>query len=407
MNFLFAWRYFKSKKNTNAINIIAWISIVAIAVGTAALVIVLSVFNGFESLVKGMYGDFYADAKIVSAKGNTLKFSKENVATLKQIQLIKAISFCVEEKALLKNGENQATIVVKGVDANFNAVSNVGKHLIRGEFDLGTQEKPLIVLGAGVESATGIYVEKATEASVLYLPNKKATTITNIDDALLSYNVLGSGTFFIQQEFDNKYVFTNLAFMRFMLDMQADECSFIELKLNAKTDSEVENICAEIEQKLGTNVKVLSRYQQNKSLYRVMTMEKWIIYAILCLILVVAAFNMIGALTMLVLEKQKDIAILKAVGASENKIQQIFLSTGLLLAGIGGLIGISLASLICWLQVHFKLLKLGGSFAVDYYPVEQRSFDLLLVITTIFIVAFAASYFPARKAGKQLAELKS
>lgn len=408
MNLLFAWRYFKSKKSTNAINIIAWISVVAITVGSAALIIVLSVFNGFEDLVKGLYGDFYADAKISAASGKVIQLTPQQLQLIQQTNGVAQYSLIAEEKALLKNGDNQTTVIVKGVDDAFTKVNNIQQHIIRGTYNTGTATAPTIVMGAGIENATGIYVEQNVEAATLYLPNKKATSLSNLNDAFNSFNVNASGTFLIQQEFDNKYIFTNLAFMQFMLDMQPNEYSYAELKLKVNGDKAAKKITTQLQEKLGNQFIVETRYEQNKSLYGIMKMEKWIIYGILSLILVVAAFNMIGALTMLVLEKQKDIAILKAMGANNSSIQQIFLSNGFILATVGGGVGIAVATFICWLQTTFHLLKLGaGSFVVDYYPVKLDPTDFVLVIATIFFVAFVASYLPARKAGKQEFSLKS
>ena len=408
MNFLFSWRYFKSKKSTNAINIIAWISVVAIAVGAAALIIVLSVFNGFEGLVKGLYGDFYADARISPTKGKVLQLTAQQIATIQQTKGVVDVSLLAEEKALLKNGDNQTSVFVKGVDENFIKVNALSKYIIRGKFDIGNAEAPKIVIGAGIESATAIYVENSIESATLYLPNKKSTSLNNLNDAFNSYNVFATGTFLVQQEFDNKYIFTNLAFMKYMLDMQANEYSSVEIKLNSTSNNEINKTTQLLQKNLGINYVVKTRYQQNQSLYTVMKMEKWIIYGILSLILLVAAFNMIGALTMLVLEKQKDIAVLKAMGASNNVVKNIFLTNGLMLATIGGTSGIAIASLICWLQVTFKLIKLGGgSFVIDYYPVQLQLFDFALVAITIFIIALIASYIPARKASRQLFSLKS
>ena len=408
MNFLFSWRYFKSKKSTNAINIIAWISVVAIAVGAAALIIVLSVFNGFEDLVKGLYGDFYADARIAPSKGKVLQLTAQQIATIQQTKGVADVSLLAEEKALLKNGDNQTSVFVKGVDDNFIKVNALSKYIIRGKFDIGNTEAPKIVIGAGIESATAIYVENSIEAATLYLPNKKSTSLNNLNDAFNSYNVFATGTFLVQQEFDNKYIFTNLAFMKYMLDMQANEYSSVEIKLHSTSNNEIKKITEALQKSLGNNYFVQTRYQQNQSLYTVMKMEKWIIYGILSLILLVAAFNMIGALTMLVLEKQKDIAVLKAMGANNQIIKNIFLTNGLLLATIGGTSGIAIASLICWLQVQFKIIKLGGgSFVIDYYPVQLQLFDFALVSITIFIIALIAAYLPARKASRQLFSLKS
>lgn len=407
MNFLFAWRYFKSKKSTNAVNIIAYISIVAIVVCTAALILVLSVFNGFESLVKNLYSDFYADAKITASVGKVLHFNNKELNILKQNKNIIAWSFVVEEKAILKNGDNQATVIVKGVEDNYNVIAPINKHVIHGSFDIGNVENPKIVMGSGIESATAIYLEQPLEDPVLFLPNRKAVNMNNIGDAFLSYNVIPSGTFVLQQDFDNKYVFTNLPFMQFMLDMDSTQYSYLELKLNTINTNEIQKIVKQIQQQIGGSFKVQSRYEQNKSLYTIMQIEKWVIYGILCLILIVAAFNMIGALTMLVLEKQKDITILKAMGATNTGIKNIFIANGFILAFIGTIIGFSLATVICMAQLKFKLLKLSGNFVIDYYPVEMRWQDYLLVSITVFVIAFIASFIPATKASNQTISLKS
>lgn len=403
MNLLFAWRYFRSKKSTNAINIIAWISMIAISVGCAALIIVLSVFNGFEDLVKGLYADFYADVRIAPAKGKTFHISTAQVELIRTTNGITAMSFVAEEKAVLK-GASQSIVSLKGVDKAYTSVTriNAPEHIPRGRFELGTVDAPQLVVGAGIESAAMLDIDRQIPVTV-YLPNKQAAKLT-ADDGLRSFNVVPSGTFVVQQDFDNRYAFTNLAFVKYMLGMESDEFSFIELR----TQGDAGNVKKALQSGLGDQFLVETRYEQNRSLYAVMQIEKWVIYGILSLILVVAAFNMIGALTMLVLEKQKDIAVLKAMGASDQTVQRIFLSEGMLLAGIGGGVGIGLASLFCWLQLKFKLIKLGGvTFIIDYYPVKMMPTDFLLVIVTIVLIALLAAWIPARKAGLQLFSLKS
>ncbi len=404
MNFLFAWRYFKSKKSTNAINIIAWISVVAIAVGTIALIIVLSVFNGFEGLVRGLYTDFYADIRIAPATGKVLQLSQAQIDQIKKTTGVAQISLVAEEKAVLVNGDYQAIVFIKGVDDNFTATNNITPHIVNGKFDIGSADKPMIVIGAGIENATGIAVEKSIYPVTLYLPNKKATSFNSLE-AMNSYNVFPSGTFLVQQDFDNKYVFSNLSFLKYMLDLKADEYSSVELKVNSNNPNSVK---VELQKLLGEKFLVQTRYEQNQSLFTVMQVEKWVIYAILSLILIVAAFNMIGALTMLVLEKQKDIAVLKAMGADNSLIQKIFLSEGFVLAGIGGTAGIILAAAICYIQVRFKLIKLGGgTFIIDYYPVKMLATDFILVVATIFFIALLAAWIPSRKASMQEFSLKS
>lgn len=396
VNFLFAWRYFRSKKSTNAINVIAWISVMAITVGCAALIIILSVFNGFEELVKGLYTDFYTDIRIAPASGKTIRLTTAQQEQIKATPGVAIFSLVAEEKALLVNGPYQSIVLVKGVDEQYAATNKITAHIKRGKFQLGSLETPSIVLGYGIENAIGADVERAIYPLTLYTPNRKAS-FTSLDGLSVN-NIIASGTFQVQQEFDNKYAFTNLAFFRYMLNMEADEYSAAELKINGDADK----IKLELQKALGNTYLVQTRYEQNKSLYAVMQLEKWVIYAILSLILVVAAFNMIGALTMLVLEKQKDIAVLQAMGASANRIQSIFLTEGLLLAGFGTAIGLTLATLICWAQIKFEFLKLAGdTFIVKAYPVKLVASDYLLVIVTITTIGILAAWIPARKAGNE------
>jgi len=403
LNLLFAWRYFKSKKTTNAINIIARISVIAIAVGTTALIIVLSVFNGFEDLVKGLYADFYADIKVSPVKGKTIILTPEQINQLKNINGITQTSLVAEEKALLVNGDNQAIVYVKGVDDNYTNTSNMLAHIVRGKFILGNIENPKLVIGAGIENAAGIDVERSLTSVNIYLPDRKAKNLLNPEN-LTAYTLQPSGTFLVQQDFDNKYVFTNLAFAKFMLGLNANEYTSADIKTNNNSNK----VKTQIQKILGANYLVQTRYEQNQSLYMVMNIEKWVIYAILSLILIVAAFNIIGALTMLVIEKEKDIAVLKAMGANNKKIQSIFLFEGILLASIGGISGILLASVICFLQMQFHLIKLsGGSFIIDYYPVQLNIFDFVLVAVTVLIIAILAAFIPAKKASMQEFSLKS
>ena len=237
---------------------------------------------------------------------------------------------------------------------------------------------------------------------------KRGVNINVIDpyQAFSAENIATAGTFFIQQDIDNKYALTNVGFMKKMLSMGRDEFGSVEIALSDNED--VDKTKKELSKIFGDQYIIESRYEQNKSLYSVMNLEKWAIYGILTLMLIVAAFTMIGALTMLVLEKQKDIQILKALGANNTRIRRIFLSEGILLAGMGAFAGLLLAVVTCWAQVKYKLISIeGGTFLIDYYPVELRMSDFVLVIVTVMLIAFLASWFPARKAAIQPVELKS
>ena len=407
MNFLFAWRYFKAKKTTNAINIISWISIVAIIIGTTSLILVLSVFNGFEGLVKSLYSSFYPDVKISPVSGKQIALTQEQLTKIKSVKGVKAVSLFVEEKALLQNTANdtdsadyQSIAYLKGVDSNYTFVTTVADHLLGGKFNTGTEDKPLLILGYGVENALHVQSESNIRPLAVYMPRKDAV---NLDDPLQSLSneaVNTSGTFEIQPDFDNKYAITNLDFIKRMLVMSADAYSGAEISVTNNIDAD--DVKDELKIILGKNYLVQNRFEQNLGLFSVMRIEKWIIYAILSLILIVAAFNMVGALTMLVLEKKQDISVLHALGANRNFIQKIFLSEGLLLAVIGGGVGMLLAFVIGILQIKFHLIPLqGNTFMIDYFPVKMVLSDFLLVSFTVLVIALIASWIPARKAASQ------
>jgi len=405
MNFLFAWRYFKSKKTTNAINIISWISVLAIAVVTSALIIVFSVFNGFEDLVKGLYADFYADIQIKATTGKIITLTPEQKKQIQSIENIAAASFSIEEKASLQNDENQTIVYIKGVDSNQVLVNNISNHIVNGTYNLGSTAAPNLVIGVGIESALNIDAARSLYPITMYLPNKKSAQLNSVD-GMFTYNLPTVGAFMVQPEFDNKYVFTNIDFLRYMLDFKPNDYSYCDIQL--KNESASEQVVNKLEKMLGKAYAIETRYQQNKSLYTAMQIEKWVIYGVTCLILAIAAFNIIGALTMLVLEKQKDIAVLTAMGASRKLVQNIFLSTGVFLALLGAFIGIILSTFICWLQIKFHLIALqGGSFLIDYYPVKLLFTDYLLVFLTVLGIAFVAAFIPSRKASLQFVSLKS
>ena len=406
MNFLFAWRYFKAKKSTNAINIIAWTSVGAIVIGTAALILVLSVFNGFEGLVKSLYSSFYTDLKIFPVSGKNITVTPDQLQRLKGLNGVKNYSLVVEEKALVQNGDYQSVMYLKGVDDNYRYVTGVANHIIKGEYDLGTEDAPKLILGDGIEGALGIQADRNIFVLKIYLPRKSNSEQIDPLNDISNDSIRTSSAFRIQQDFDNKYGITNIAFAKKALKIGTDDYSGVEISL---TDpSAADKIKVEVERIFGKNYLVQTIHQQNQSLYAVMNMERWIIYGVLCLILVVAAFNMIGALTMLVLEKQKDISVLHALGANKKFIQKIFLSEGLLLALIGTIAGMLLALVIALLQINFHLISLqGGSFLIDYFPVKLRLADFLLVTVTVFVIALVASWLPSRKAASQEFSLRS
>jgi len=404
LHFKFAWRYFKAKKSTNAINIISWVTAGVIAFSTLCQVLVLSVFNGFEGLVKSLYSNFYSDVKVVPVMGKTFILTHEQLKEINTIAGIKGTSLNVEEKALLQNQEQQTVVLLKGVDSNYYKVSGVPKKMYDGVFNTGTIDNPKLILGVGIESAIGVQADRNIFPLTIFLPKK--TNSNNPLAALSEGNATTSGSFAIQQDFDNKYVITNLAFMKQQMNYEPNEYSALEISLI--NPGQTDDFIKKLQNMLGDKYKILTKYQQNMSLYNSMRLEKWFIYAVLTLILIIAAFNMVGALTMLVLEKRKDISVLQSMGANKSLIQKIFLSEGVLLAVVGTGIGIVLALIIAFLQMKFHLIKLvGNSFLIDYFPVKLEITDFILVIITALAIAFAAAWFPAKKASQQMFNLKS
>jgi lipoprotein-releasing system permease protein len=403
----FASRYFRAKKSTNAINIISWVSVSAIAVGVAALIIILSVFNGFEGLVKSLYSSFYPSVKVTPISGKTLQLTADQLKKIAGVKGVAHMTEVIEEKAVLRYGDGEQTIaILKGVDSNYNKVASVDRSIANGRYDVGDELAYRAVLGIDLEMALGIDVERSLVPITVYLPRRNISGVTSPEEALGSGVLYPSGAFAIQQEFNSKYVITNIAFMRGVLGMKADEMSALEVKGDPRlSDNELK---ARLKLVLGEGYILETRYEQNQALYAIMNTERWAVYVIMSFIMVIAAFNMVGALYMLVMEKRKDISILKAMGARSGLVSGIFMTEGLIIAGIGTLIGFAISITFCVLQQRYGLIRLeGDSFLVNAYPVSMKGGDFVLVSITIMVIGVAASWYPARQAGKQGVTLKA
>jgi len=400
VHFLFAWRYFRGKYAFQAIQIIAWVSVFAIAIGTAALITILSVSNGFTEVVKTLYADFYADVRITPKQGKYFTIPAAQYNQIKSIPGVKAISKVVENRALLVKDGSQTVAIVKGVENTYGSINNIKKYLKRGECAIGDTTSPLFIMGVGIEQKLGLMQSMIGDTLQVYAVNRSGKSITQLSQ-LNTLNVQQSGAFSVQQEFDEQYVFTNTAFAQYLFELQPDEVSAIELSVNGKS----EKVISALQQMLGPPFLIQNKYQQNADLYRIMQVEKWIIFCILAIIMLVASFNLVGALTMLVLEKQKDIHVLNAMGATQWDIQKIFLWLSGVMALMGALIGGGLASLFIWLQYKFHLIKLGGgSFIIDYYPIHPMLIDYVAIISLVIFIALLAGWIPSRKAAAKIHE---
>lgn len=397
----FAWRYFRAKKSANAINIIAWVTTSVIAFATCCQILVLSVFNGFEDLVKSLYTTFYSDLRISPAKGKTFHLSNDDLKKINNQKYVQLTSSIAEEKALLQNGDNQTVIYLKGVDDNYDQISNLSEKVTRGKYETGDEEHPKLILGSGIQNATGISLNPLfnSEPITVILPKNNSTSSDPLE-SLSEGNIQPSAVFSVQQDFDNQFAITNISFVKQQMGFTADEYTSINIKL--KKGFNAEDAKKDLSNLLGSKYLIQTKYEQNSNLYNTMRLEKWAIFAVLTLILIIAAFNMVSALTMLVLEKKRDISILQAMGSNKVLIRKIFLSEGILLGVIGAFAGIILAVIICLLQLKYHLIKMqGGSFLIDYFPVKMVVSDFILVALTAISISFIASWFPAYKASKE------
>ena len=392
---LFIHQLFKGKKN--AVHVISRISVLGISVGTAALILVLSVFNGFEDLIISLFDAFNPDVKVTIAEGKTFQPDSSQMAQLEALTEVEAISETIEEVAFFEYEGSQNFGIVKGVDKHFKTVSNVDSNLIRGMYGLKKGETYFAVLGSGMEYKLVVNVENRLNTLNIYMPKRQRTpTLANAFKKRFVYPL---GTFAIQQEFDDQFVLVDLDFARELLSYE-NEVSALEIKF-ADNVNESKAI-SKIREIMGEEYEVKNRYQQNEAFFKLMNVEKWIGFAVLSFTLLLVSFNMVGALWMLVLEKKKDIAILKSMGTLESRIQKIFLYKGLLLALIGGFVGVYIALIFYFFQQQFSIIQLAGSanLLVDAYPISLRSSDFLLVFLTVVFIGLFAAWLPSIRAKK-------
>jgi lipoprotein-releasing system permease protein len=394
-----ARRYLFARKSRNAINIISGISMLGVGVGAMALVVILSVFNGFDEVVKSLFNSFDPDIRITAVRGKVFT-PDENFSQVKTLPGVLHYSEILEENGLLKYGERQHIATIKGADESFIKVTGIDSMVYDGEMILKDKNRSYAVIGQGVAYSLQVGLNFINPLFV-YMPKRVGTiNLANPDDAFRRNYLMPSGIFAIEQDYDSRYVIVPIDFMRELLDYTT-EVSSIEIKLHPEFDAKTTQ--QEIIDLLGEDFLVQNRTQQNELFYRVMKSEKWAIFLILTFILIIASFNIIGSLSMLIIDKKNDIRSLRNMGASQQLISRIFLMEGWLISIVGSLIGITLGTLISWLQDRFELLKLGGSgtFVIDAYPVKLQLTDVLLVWITVLFIGFLAARYPVKQISKK------
>jgi lipoprotein-releasing system permease protein len=389
-----AKRYLFAKKSRNAINIISAVSVAGVAVGTMALIIILSVFNGLETMVRAIFNTFDPDIKITVAQGKTFVADTSRLKQLATVQGVSCYSLTLEENALLKYGDRQTIATIKGVDDNYPMVSNIDSSMIEGEFTLRDNKgRSYAIPGIGVAQYLGIRVNFITSLNVI-IPRKTGSSNMNPETSLIRKFLLPSGIFEVEKEYDSKYVYVPLKFARELTENE-NGVSSIEIRFTGSADPT--SVQKSISKIYGSGFLVQNRDEQQELFYKVMKSERLAIFFILTLILIIASFNIIGSLTMLIIEKERDIEILKSLGADNNLIRKIFIFEGWLISIIGIVAGISLGFAVCWVQQTYGIVKLQSeSLIMDSYPVVMKLKDFIAVSGTVLLIGYWAAWYPVR-----------
>ena len=407
MNFPFfvARRYLFSKKSTHAINVISAISVIGVAVATVALVVTLSVFNGFHDLVASFFTQMDPQLKVVPVMGKTAPADDPILTRIRQLPEIEVATECLEDQALAVYGDRQMMVKLKGVDDNFDQLTHI-REILEGDgtFELHAADMNYGIPGLGIAYQMGLGYTYQQPLKI-YAPRREGQlNMADPTDGFVEDELYSPGVVFCmkQGKYDKNYILTSLAFARHLFQ-QDGQLSSLELRL--KPGSSFDRVKTEMKSLAGTKYQVLDRYEQQDDTFRIMKVEKLIAYIFLTFILMIACFNIIGSLSMLIIDKRSDVQTLRNLGAPESQISRIFLFEGRMISVVGAVIGIVVGLLLCWLQQQFGFVRLGsseGSFVVDAYPVSVHPWDIVLIFLTVIAVGFLSVWYPVRYFARRL-----
>jgi lipoprotein-releasing system permease protein len=396
LSLFIAKRYLVSKKSHNAINIVSGVALGGIAICTMALIIVLSAFNGISDLVKSLYNSFGADIEITAVKGKTFIPTGPRFDSIRHIKDVKYFDETMQDKALLKYGDQQVLACIKGVGNDFAPMTHFDTLIRKGNYYLKNGDLYYGELGIGVADKLGMNSsDENTTAIACYAPKRGLeNSSVNPEDAITQMHLYRSGIFSINDEFDTRYVVVSIDFARQLFDYTDKSVTSIEIGLADPAASE--KIQENLKTILGDDFVVRNRFEQNELLFKTLKSEKLWTFIILAFILIIATFNIVGSLSMLIIEKQKDIAILHNMGAEIKSVQNIFMYEGVLITVLGATIGLVLGTLVCLVQIQFKLIPMSGGFVVDAYPVSIQLSDYISILSCVLLIGFIASWYPVR-----------
>ena len=399
MNFPFyiAKRYLFSKKSHNAINIISWIAVISVGIGTFALVVVLSAFNGLEKLVESLYETFDSDIRIEAKTGKVFDEKEIDFEAIRNSKGVADYSRVLEEICGLRYQNQQTVATIKGVEQSFLRMSKLDSMIIDGKAQIENNGIPFAITGYGIAAALGIYGSKSIENISVYAPKRgKIRAGINPMQSIYRKMIASAGVFYISPEYDNKYMVVPLSFARNLLEYKT-ELSAVEV--TAQKGVDLNELKVRIAALVGDDFKVSNRYEFNELMYKTNRTEKWVVFLILLFILVIAAFNILSSLSMLIIEKRKDIGVLKSMGARHSTIRRIFFIEGILINLSGALSGMLLGIILILLQQHIGLLPLEGGI-VEYYPVDLKISELFYILITVIAIGLLTSWYPVRNLTK-------
>ena len=407
MNFPFyiARRYLFSKKSTHAINVISLISVLGVAVATMALVVVLSGFNGFSDLVASFFTNFDPQLKIEATKGKAMPADDPLLVKVKHLPGVEVATECVQDQALAVYHDKQAMVTVKGVEDNFDSLTHISNILYGdGDFTLHVANLQYGVIGIRLAQDLGTGVTWQDYLQI-YAPQREGQyDASNPTNAFVKDSLVSPGALFQvkQSKYDQGYIITSIDFARRIFNRQGEITS---LELRMKPGVDIDNAKEEIQAMLGDKYKVLDRYEQQADTFNIMRIEKLFAYVFLTFILMIACFNIIGSLSMLIIDKKNDVITLRNLGATDGQIRRIFLFEGRMISAAGAVIGIVLGLILCWLQQTYGLVQLGdqaGNFVVNAYPISVHPEDILLIFFTVILVGWLSVWYPVRYMSRKL-----
>ena len=394
--FFIARRYLFAKKSHNVINIISIISAAGIAVGCAALVIILSIYNGFDDLLKGMFDSYTPDVVITPDRGKVFSVDSATVAELRAREEVVSVDGVLEETVFIKYDDREAIVTARGVDSTYQEVTGLTRYMMQGSFSLKDGEVDQMVLGSSIAHDLRLSLSFLTPLEV-YFPSRTARiSVADPTAALRKTTLFPAGIIALEKNFDEQYVYMPIDALRRLLEY-SDEVSRLEIRVRPEALTKGGSISPQFQKELaaafGEGFSVKNKYQQNESLYKMMTYEKLAIYLILIFVVLIISCNVFGSLSMLIIEKQDDIEILRSMGADDKTINRIFTTEGWMISLLGAAAGVVTGLAVCLAQQYLHLVKLPGNFVVSYYPVHIQVLDVLAVFVSVAAIGYLMSHF--------------